>query len=286
MTWPPVGMRDPDTGRDLGQQAHRHELGGADREAAHGEGEHGEREVLGADLGRVVDGGIGGGGHGWHLSSKDAPHRPIPRHGPCPRRVPHLTPHAPAHPTCPRGRSARRHAGCRRASERRERLVERGRRTHDLLGQRVVGLVVAADVGRVPWTASSSSTIFSSLSRERVGDGREGGREVGVVGLRGEGLGPVEARGRSGSRGCRWCRACGRASGRSRGTCRWRGRACRRGPWPSALLERVARGARSWRRGRRTRRGSPSAGSFPRGTARRASARSRRRRFRTGRRRS
>ena len=35
MTWPPVGIETLDTAGDLRQQAHRHELGGADREAAH-----------------------------------------------------------------------------------------------------------------------------------------------------------------------------------------------------------------------------------------------------------
>jgi hypothetical protein len=54
------GDRDRDPARDLRQQAHRHELGGADREATHGQGEDRQPEVAGEDNWRVVDiGGVG-----------------------------------------------------------------------------------------------------------------------------------------------------------------------------------------------------------------------------------
>jgi hypothetical protein len=57
---PGRGDRDAYAVRDLRQQAHRHELGGADREAAHGERQHGEHEVAGGGPG--VGGGRGGCG--------------------------------------------------------------------------------------------------------------------------------------------------------------------------------------------------------------------------------
>ena len=45
ITWPAVGMDTPDPGGDLGQQPHRDELGGADREAAHRQREQGEADL-------------------------------------------------------------------------------------------------------------------------------------------------------------------------------------------------------------------------------------------------
>ena len=87
---------------------------------------------------------------------------------------------------------------------------------------------------------------------------------------------PSRARGRSGCRGCRSARPCGRATCCCRGTCRSPCRASRRAaePWGS---RRRGRCARARRRARRTRRASPSAGNPPSRTAARAWARSRQR---------
>ena len=69
--------RGPDPAGDLRQQAHGHELGGADREAAQGEGEHGEREVPGGGL-RARGGGRGVGGSGRrHARAFLARDRPV-----------------------------------------------------------------------------------------------------------------------------------------------------------------------------------------------------------------
>ena len=164
--------------------------------------------------------------------------------------------------------------------------VEGGARAHRRGDQLVVGEVVAADVDRralhlvelARRSASSSAPSASAI-------GANFAASVGVVGLLRQLPGPVEGEVEVAAAVVELVHLARRATGSRRAPSRWRGRGCRRAAARSRCRS-SARGTRATPRARGTRRASPSAGGSPSRTAARAWAPSRRRRSRTGRRRS
>ena len=149
----------------------------------------------------------------------------------------------------------------------------------------VVGLVVAADVDRRSLHLVELVDDGVLVGAQRLGNGREARRQLGVVGLARQLARPVERQVEVAAAVVELVHLALAASGSRRAPNRWRGRACRRAAARSRCRS-SARGTRATPPARGTRPASPSGGGSPSRTAARAWAPNRRRRSRTARRRS
>ena len=96
----------------------------------------------------------------------------------------------------------------------------------------------------LPCTSASSATIVVLVVGQRLGQRREVVGQLLVLGLRGELLRPVHARGRTGCRGCRARRSCATGPCCCPAACRSRRRASWPGSWPCSLPVLMPRSSR------------------------------------------